>query len=135
MRQNLPDGKVRAYTTVLTILQNLEFKGLVRKTFNGHHNIYFPAKTKEVTIGRFIHEVVNRVFHGRATDLIEQILTGVTLTPGETKAVAGLLMRRRRRPVPEAVQPKPTKTNSHKPPQLTKPTPNRVTNHTLAPRV
>lgn len=105
--RQLPDGKPRAYTTVLTILQKLESKGLVRKSFNGHHNIYFPAKTREVTVGRFTHEVVNRVFHGRAADLIEQILAGVTLTPGETKAVAGLLLRRRRRTVPVAVQPKP----------------------------
>ena len=84
----MPDGKCRAYTTVLTVLQKLEAKGLVRKTFNGHHNIYFATKTREVTVGRFIHEMVMRVFHGRAADLIEQILAGVTLTPGETKAVA-----------------------------------------------
>jgi predicted transcriptional regulator len=110
--RQLPDGKCRAYTTVLTILQKLELKGLVRKTFNGHHNIYFPAKTREVTIGRFIHEMVQRIFRGSAADLIEQILAGVTLTPGETKAVAGLLMRRRRRPVSAAHQPNPTKTNT-----------------------
>jgi BlaI family penicillinase repressor len=110
--RQLPDGKPRAYTTVLTILQKLEAKGLVRKKYNGHHNIYFPAKTREVTVGRFIHEVVHRIFHGRATDLIEQILAGVTLTPGETKAVAGLLLRRRRRAVPAAVQPKPKPTTT-----------------------
>ena len=110
--RQLPDGKSRAYTTVLTILQKLEAKGLVRKTFNGHHNIYFPAKSKEVTIGRFIRDVVKRVFHGRAADLIEQILAGVTLTPGETQAVAGLLMRRRRREESPAQLTNPTKTNT-----------------------
>src|ERR1043165_5300407 len=56
--QRMPDGKSRAYTTVLTVLQKLEAKGLVRKTFNGHHNIYFATKTREVTVGRFIHDVV-----------------------------------------------------------------------------
>jgi len=110
--RQLPDGKSRAYTTVLTILQKLEVKGLVRKTFNGHHNIYFPAKSKEATIGRFIHDVVQRVFRGRAADLIEQILAGVTLTPGETQAVAGLLMRRRRCAAPTAQSTNPTKTNT-----------------------
>jgi predicted transcriptional regulator len=110
--QRMPDGKSRAYTTVLTILQKLEAKGLVRKTNNGHHNIYFATKTREVTVGRFIHEMVMRVFQGRAAALIEQILAGVTLTPGETKAVAGLLMRRRRRPRPAAHQTKPTKNNT-----------------------
>src|SRR6188474_59703 len=110
--QGLPDGKCRAYTTVLTVLQKLEAKGLARKTFNGHHNIYFATKTREVTVGRFIHDVVERVFQGRAADLIEQILAGVTLTPGETKAVAGLLLHRRRcRRRPVAHQTK-TKTNT-----------------------
>ena len=108
----MPDGKCRAYTTVLTVLQKLEAKGLVRKTFNGHHNIYFATKTREVTVGRFIHEMVMRVFHGRAADLIEQILAGVTLTPGETQAVAGLLLRRRRRCTPVTHQTKPTKHNT-----------------------
>ena len=41
--QRMPDGKCRAYTTVLTILQKLEAKGLVRKTSTGHHNIYFAT--------------------------------------------------------------------------------------------
>jgi predicted transcriptional regulator len=110
--QRMPDGKSRAYTTVLTVLQKLEGKGLVRKTFNGHHNIYFATKTREVTVGRFIHDMVMRVFQGRAADLIEQILAGVTLTPGETKAVAGLLLRRRRCSRPAAHQTKPTKKNT-----------------------
>jgi len=110
--QGMPDGKCRAYTTVLTVLQKLEAKGLARKTFNGHHNIYFATKTREVTVGRFIHDMVMRVFQGRAADLIEQILAGVTLTPGETKAVAGLLLHRRRCRRSAAHQTKPTKTNT-----------------------
>ena len=110
--ERMPDGKCRAYTTVLTVLQNLEAKGLVRKTFNGHHNIYFATKTREVTVGRFIQEMVMRVFHGRTADFIEQILAGVILTPGETKAVAGLLLRRRRCRKPVAQKTKPTKHNT-----------------------
>ena len=110
--QRMPDGKSRAYTTVLTVLQKLETKGLVRKTFNGHHNIYFATKTREVTVGRFIHDMVTRIFQGRAADLIGQILAGVTLTPGETKAVAGLLLRRRRCRKPVTHQTKPTKHNT-----------------------
>jgi predicted transcriptional regulator len=93
----LPDRKRRAYTTVLSILQKLESKGLVRANYNGKHNIYFATKTREATVGRFIQDLVTRIFHGSAAGLIEQILSEVQLTPGETKAVAGLLRRRKRR--------------------------------------
>jgi BlaI family transcriptional regulator, penicillinase repressor len=87
----LPDGKPRAYTTVLAVLQKLEQKGHVRKKYQGRSNIYFARKTRQVTVGRYLHDLVTQVFHGRPADLIEQILSRVTLTPGETQAVAGLL--------------------------------------------
>ena len=60
----MPDRKRRAYTTILSVMQKLEEKGLVRKTFNGRQNIYFPTKTREVTVGRFIEDMVKRVFQG-----------------------------------------------------------------------
>ena len=87
----LPDGKPRAYTTVLAVLQKLEQKGHVRKKYQGRSNIYFATKTRGVTVGRYLHDLVNQVFHGRPADLIAQILSRVTLTPGEAKAVAGML--------------------------------------------
>ena len=88
---SLPDGKPRAYTTVLAVLQKLEAKGHVRKKYQGRSNIYFLRKTRGATVGRYLTDLVEQVFHGRPADLIEQILSRVTLTPGETKAVAGLL--------------------------------------------
>ena len=40
LRQVLPDGKERAYTTVLTVMQNMEKKNLVGHTQQGQANIY-----------------------------------------------------------------------------------------------
>jgi len=58
-----------------------------------------------VTVGRYLHDPVPQVFHGRPADLIEQILSRVTLTPGETQAVAGMLRRPNQRRAAEATQP------------------------------
>ena len=104
----MPDGKRRAYTTVLTVLQKLESKGLVRKTLSGRQNLYFATKTRGVMVGGVIRDLVSRVFHGRAADFVHQILSEVSLTAGEAKAAAGVLLRRRRRGHAAVAPTKPT---------------------------
>ena len=86
----LPDGKPRAYTTVLAVLQKLEQKGHVRKKFQGRSNLYFARKTRQVTVGRYLTDLVTQVFHGRPADLIAQILSRVILTPGEHRSFRSL---------------------------------------------
>ncbi|MBP7951006.1 MAG: BlaI/MecI/CopY family transcriptional regulator [Verrucomicrobiales bacterium] len=93
--QSFPDGKERAYTTVLTVLQNLERKGLVRKKNQGRQNIYIPTRTKGPMLRPFLKNLVEHVFHGQAAELISQVLQEVRLSAGEVKAVAKLLAQRR----------------------------------------
>lgn len=93
--QSFPDGKVRAYTTILTVLQNLERKGLVRKKLQGRQNIYIPRRTKGPMLRPLLKNLVEQVFHGQAAELIAQVLQDVRLTAGEVKAVAKLLAQRR----------------------------------------
>ncbi len=90
-----PDGKERAYTTILTVLQNLERKGLVRKKVKFSKNFYIPTRERGLLLRPFIKGIVQRVFHGRPGELIEQILTEVRLSAGELKAVAKLLSQQR----------------------------------------
>ncbi len=93
---SLPDRKPRAYTTVLSVLQNLEVKGLVKATYQGRQKIFFATKTRSYMVGAHIRDLVKRVFQGRATEFLAQILAEVTLTAGEARAVAGLLLRQKR---------------------------------------
>src|SRR5690348_4674602 len=44
---SLPDGKPRAYTTLLTVLQTLEKKGLVRHTREGLAHVYHPRVSRD----------------------------------------------------------------------------------------
>lgn len=104
-------GKPRACTTVLAVLQKLEQKGHVRKKYQGRSNVYFARKTRQVKVGRYLHDLVTQVFHGRPADLIEQIFSRVTLTPGETQAVAGMLRRPNQRRIAECHT--TTKPNHH----------------------
>jgi predicted transcriptional regulator len=93
--ESFPDGKERAYTTILTILQNLERKGLVRKKVKDRANIYIPKGKKGLTMRPFLKGIVQRLFHGRPAALIEEVLAEVRLTAGEVKAVARLLSQQR----------------------------------------
>ena len=104
----MPDGKRRAYTTVLSVLQHLESKGLVRKTASGKQNLYFATKTRGVMVGSVIRDLVVRVFNGRAAEFVQQILSEVSLTAGEARAAAGMLLRPRGRGVSSAAGNKPT---------------------------
>jgi predicted transcriptional regulator len=49
-------GKKYAYTTILSEMQNLEKKGLVKSRRSGKQNIYFPLLTKE----QFLSEKVEK---------------------------------------------------------------------------
>ena len=93
--ESFPDGKERAYTTILTILQNLERKGLVRKKIRDRVNIYLPKRKKGLTMRPFLKGIVQRLFQGKPASLIEEVLAEVRLTAGEVKAVARLLSQQR----------------------------------------
>jgi len=49
-------GKKYAYTTILSEMQNLEKKGLVKSRRSGKQNIYFPLLTRE----QFLSEKVEK---------------------------------------------------------------------------
>jgi BlaI family penicillinase repressor len=93
--ESFPDGKERAYTTILTILQNLERKGLVRKKVKDRTNIYIPKGKKGLTLRPFLRGIVQRLFHGKPSALIAEVLSEVRLSAGEVKAVARLLSQQR----------------------------------------
>ncbi len=93
--ESFPDGKVRAYTTILTILQNLERKGLVRKKVKDRLNIYIPKGNQGLTLRPFLRGIVQRLFQGKPSALIAEVLSEVRLTAGEVKAVARLLSQQK----------------------------------------
>lgn len=93
--ESFPDGKVRAYTTILSVLQNLERKGLVHKTIKSNKNFYIPTRRKGLMLRPYLRGIVSQVFHGSPAELIEQILSEVRLSAGELKAVAKLLSQQR----------------------------------------
>lgn len=79
----LPDGKARAYTTVLTVMQVMEKKGLVVHSNQGNAHVYAPKATRERTVGAVMKTLVRNLFGGSPAAVMQHLLAENEVTPLE----------------------------------------------------
>ena len=70
-----------AYTTVLTILRNLEAKGLVRHEGEGKAHRYFPAVERGAARRSALSRLMDKLFHGSPEALVAQLVSDRALAP------------------------------------------------------
>src|SRR5689334_24425362 len=70
-----------AYTTVLTILRNLEAKGLVRHEGEGKAHRYFPAVERGAARRSAISRLLEKLFHGSPEALVAQLVSDRAIAP------------------------------------------------------
>lgn len=87
----LPDGKARAYTTVLTVLQVMEKKGLVSHTRSGTAHVYQPAVSKRQVLRPMLRGLVQRVFGGSTSAAVQQLLSETDVSADELAKIRELL--------------------------------------------
>ena len=93
VHESLPDGKERAYTTVLSVMQSLERKNLVKRTAGGRAHIYEATYSQDVIVQRATHDFLTNAFGGRLGEAILAILSAGTLTPDEKSNIERELQR------------------------------------------
>jgi len=93
VHETLPDGKDRAYTTVLTIMQNLERKNLVKRSRVGRAHVYEAMYSQEVIVQRATCDFLTNAFGGRLGEALLAILSAGTLTPEEKTNIERELQR------------------------------------------
>jgi predicted transcriptional regulator len=98
IRQLLPDGKDRAYTTVLTLVQIMEKKGLVGHTSQGQAHIYRPLVARRQVLQPLMRELLRNVFGGRPADAVQCLLGGATLDDDELAQIRELIENASRKP-------------------------------------
>jgi len=91
--ESLPDGKERAYTTVLSVMQSLERKRLVLREKAGRAHIYRPAQPRESIVDDAAAQFVVNVFGGSLGEAILAILSTGNLTPEEKTNIERELKR------------------------------------------
>lgn len=87
----LPDGKPRAYTTVLSMMQVMERKGLVTHFREGNANRYEPVPKREDVVTPFLTGLMNKVFGGKPASMVQSLIDTETLDEGELKAIRKLV--------------------------------------------
>lgn len=88
---SMPDGKARAYTTILTVLQGLEKKELAAHRQEGRQYIYRPTAARENILRPKLRRLLSHVFGGDPAAVLQQILAGTKVTPKDIAAMQKLL--------------------------------------------
>jgi predicted transcriptional regulator len=89
VREKLPADL--AYTTVLTILRNLEAKDFVTHTAEGKAHRYVPRVARRTARKSALSRVMDKLFHGSPDQLIAQLVEDEDLTPADLKRLRSLL--------------------------------------------
>jgi predicted transcriptional regulator len=85
-----PHGE-KAYTTVQTIMNTLERKGLLRREKIGLVNFYTPTSSREDLVKAEMSSLVSRVFDGSVPALANSLLSLEGVTLEEVREIKALL--------------------------------------------
>ena len=80
-----------AYTTVLTILRNLEAKEFVSHSAEGKAHRYFPRVARKAARRSAISKIVDKLFHGSPEQLVAQMVEDASLTAEDMRRLRALL--------------------------------------------
>ena len=69
-----PEGEELAYTTVLSLLQTMEQKGLVGRDLIGKAHAYYPRVRREPTFRKLAGTFLDRVFDGAVDQYLVRAL-------------------------------------------------------------
>ncbi len=98
VHESLPDGRERAYTTVLSVMQSLERKRLVRRIRSGRAHVYESAYSQEIIVRRATDDFVTNAFGGRLGEAVLATLSLGSLTPEEKTNIERELKRHKTMP-------------------------------------
>jgi BlaI family penicillinase repressor len=89
VREKLPADL--AYTTVLTILRNLEAKELVKHTAEGKAHRYYPRVARKAARRSALTRMVDKLFHGSPEQLVAQLVEDDALSAEDLRRLRALL--------------------------------------------
>lgn len=80
-----------AYTTVLTILRNLEQKDFVTHSTEGKAHRYIPRVARRTARRSALSRIVDKLFHGSPEQLVAQLVEDEHLSADDMKRLRALL--------------------------------------------
>jgi BlaI family transcriptional regulator, penicillinase repressor len=98
IRDALPDGKTRAYTTVLTLVQIMEKKGLVGHESQGQTHVYHPLVQRRQVLRPMMRDLLRNVFLGNPAQAVQCLLDGASLDEEELSQIRKLVQNASSKP-------------------------------------
>jgi len=89
VRERLPADL--AYTTVLTILRNLEAKGFLKHKVEGKAHRYIPRVAQRTARRNALAHILDKLFHGSPEQLIAQLVEDEKLSADDLKRLRAQL--------------------------------------------
>jgi predicted transcriptional regulator len=90
------EGEELAYTTVLSLLQVMEQKGLVTHRSEGKAYVYLPAIEREKTLGQLAKGFLDRVFDGALDEYLVHALGKRKISASELDQLEAMLAAARK---------------------------------------
>lgn len=91
VRERILENRKVAYTTIMTVMKNLADKGYLKYRKEGISYIYSPAKQPDDVRLNLINRLVDKVFKGSPTDLVQALVKGENLTEQERKEIREMI--------------------------------------------
>jgi len=89
----MPDGKARAYTTILSVMQVMEKKGLVSHVAQGNVHVYQARVSRQEVAGPFLRGLVRQVFGGSAATALQHLLAEEPVSRRELDDIKEIIAR------------------------------------------
>lgn len=100
----MPDGKPRAYTTLLSVLQVMEKKGLVTHDRRGMSHIYRPLVKQAQVLGALLRNLTRNVFGGNPAAVMQFLLSDADVSSDQAAEIRSLVDQ-----LAATSEPRPTK--------------------------
>ncbi len=94
----IPDGKPRAYTTILSVVQVMEKKGLVGHRQKGQAHIYHARVKRQNVVQPMLREMVRNVLGGSPAQALQHLLQSTRIDEEELALIRELIDRATDRP-------------------------------------
>ena len=89
----MPDGKRRAYTTILSVIQVMEKKGLVSHVAEGNVHVYQARVSRQKVTGPWLRGLVSQVFGGSTATALQQLLAENEVSRQELEEIKEIIAR------------------------------------------
>jgi BlaI family penicillinase repressor len=95
VQQHFEDlGESPAYTTVMTLMNQLAAKGALKVDKSRQPYVYRPAVRRDQVLGQRLRQFLETVFDGQAGELVMRLVEESDLSPEELKRIERKIERR-----------------------------------------